>query len=649
MSTDAGYTILLTHLHRPSSNSLLPAIQSSLAHHLATVSTPARLAATALTSPFFRPPLTHARTLALCTAVRAATHLKHAEIFRRQKEQFINVFARSASAQIGEWAGEVLEGTVGALHVLRLAACGGLLQGLADKKIDHSVKSQVEDEVLVALAEVVDAYGSGSWEREFMPENQQGDIDALSSSLIISGDSLALIADTKLRALPLPRIAELTTTTLSNLFLTSLAITPPSNGMSPAAVQTLRDSVPLLSRLAARTLALSPPPAQISALETLEGVCRAAAEKMGWSITHPSTRSDEIKLDDTDRWTLLKTLLFSTVMIVDAVLSTAIFLPPQSYPSHSSSSNVSSPPTRLTLHTLYALNHLAPLISHFGGLSTASGGFTELKKTFYLALDVLAADPCASEEFVGRICSISSDATVVGVFKDSRQAHIAFALACVEQLIPVLSAGIVQGVILDFCLPYLNDCSHRETYESAHSVMLAIFAAHVSSTTMKAGFAKQLVPFYAGVLIENSIPERLSTTQLSLAFSALVRACCPAPASASPPALASYCIDLLSTAARDAPPEQKHRLHLAAAACVSAVPLALLPRVLDEVRTAVKGEADVARRTELVRTLWGEVKDRVGDAEREYVVRWWYEWRGELMDGLDLGAVEGKEDAVARL
>lgn len=198
MSTDAGYTILLTHLHRPSSNSLLPAIQSSLAHHLATVSTPARLAATALTSPFFRPPLTHARTLALCTAVRAATHLKHAEIVRRQKEQFINVFARSASGQIGEWAGEVLEGTVGALHVLRLAACGGLLQGLADKKIDHSVKSQVEDEVLVALAEVVDAYGSGSWEREFMPESQQGDstshtMSTCSPSLTCNEDSRRVI------------------------------------------------------------------------------------------------------------------------------------------------------------------------------------------------------------------------------------------------------------------------------------------------------------------------------------------------------------------------------------------------------------------------------------------------------------------------
>ena len=58
---------------------------------------------------------------------------------------------------------------------------------------------------------------------------------------------------------------------------------------------------------------------------------------------------------------------------------------------------------------------------------------------------------------------------------------------------------------------YLSDPPHRETFESAHSVVLGIFAAHAQKVSeagnsntklLSGGFVESLVPFYAGCLIE---------------------------------------------------------------------------------------------------------------------------------------------------
>ena len=56
---------------------------------------------------------------------------------------------------------------------------------------------------------------------------------------------------------------------------------------------------------------------------------------------------------------------------------------------------------------------------------------------------------------------------------------------------------------------HLHDASHRETFESAHSVVLAIFAAHAQKATDSAlsqdgGFTRKIVPFYANCLIDVS-------------------------------------------------------------------------------------------------------------------------------------------------
>jgi len=58
---------------------------------------------------------------------------------------------------------------------------------------------------------------------------------------------------------------------------------------------------------------------------------------------------------------------------------------------------------------------------------------------------------------------------------------------------------------------HLNDASHRETFESAHSTILAIFAAQLGSTTStedqgtgvgQPTFVEKIVPFYMQCLLE---------------------------------------------------------------------------------------------------------------------------------------------------
>lgn len=91
-------------------------------------------------------------------------------------------------------------------------------------------------------------------------------------------------------------------------------------------------------------------------------------------------------------------------MIADMTLSTLVFTP---LPSDWASISTAVSPSSLALQTLNTLSHLSFVISQFGGVTTTSvegPGFKELKKTFYLALDILASDPVASDRFVKELC-----------------------------------------------------------------------------------------------------------------------------------------------------------------------------------------------------------------------------------------------------
>ena len=224
-----------------------------------------------------------------------------------------------------------------------------------------------------------------------------------------------------------------------------------------------------------------------------------------------------------------------------------------------------------------------------------------------------------------------------------------------------------------FNFSHLDDPSHRETYESAHSVILAVFAAHAraqseSTTvlgvkgkgTLRATFVEKIVPFYVQCLLEvcvivrcilslratkntvciqNSIDGKLTTSQLRLAFSALTSS-----ASASTPAMGKFCISslisLLSSLSANEDAQRRHRLGLVLVSTLSALPLAVLPDALAAVANEMK-DSKSEKRAELASEVFKEIMENVGDREKEYCLRWWEEQREALEGSAEAKSGEG--------
>ena len=84
-------------------------------------------------------------------------------------------------------------------------------------------------------------------------------------------------------------------------------------------------------------------------------------------------------------WSILKTILFTTLMLSQSVLSAVVFVPNL----HDSPGSTMSP-YAIALEILHTLSHLSFIMPQFGGVASTSEGLPELKRAFYMALDVLS-------------------------------------------------------------------------------------------------------------------------------------------------------------------------------------------------------------------------------------------------------------------
>ncbi|KAL1736633.1 hypothetical protein EV714DRAFT_197507 [Schizophyllum commune] len=387
----------------------------------------------------------------------------------------------------------------------------------------------------------------------------------------------------------------------------------------------------------------------------------------------------------TDFFAIVKTLLFCIVMVVDAVMAHVVYVRPgdtamslgaSSTASTALSSTAPSPHIALSFTLLCTLARLSP----------AKATFPELARAFYAALDVIAADEKGAADSLVR--GIATEAVIGGVARasgmsgpssSSRQtsppspSRIAFALSCIEQLVPVLCLGAVEEA-WGFVAQYLSSPTPRAPYEAAHSAALALFDAYapaegeVNKREEKAeqiAYVARLVPYYAQCLIENSSPSHLSLAQLRHAYAMVVRC-----AGAHDDALAMYCVQALldaltgraegndGTIQPDA--AHKQRLRLTLASTISSVPTSLLPQVLDELKNLATHSSDgptattftIEERVALRDAIFEEITEKVGNAGKEYAVRWWYANRGVFppvgsgkgkdVDGKEKGKEEGK-------
>jgi hypothetical protein len=103
----------------------------------------------------------------------------------KSRSKLSTLLGSSIQVVIGRWVSDVLKGIHGGHSVLRLASCSGLLLGVEDLRIGEkdkeegidvgNARSRVEDETIIALAEVMDTYASAAgtdWEKEFQPAGE---------------------------------------------------------------------------------------------------------------------------------------------------------------------------------------------------------------------------------------------------------------------------------------------------------------------------------------------------------------------------------------------------------------------------------------------------------------------------------------------
>lgn len=649
---DRGHTLLLSSLGRSNTTETpLSTIQALIVHYLANIHpSPTPLAATIVSSPIFLP-FSLSKLEVLSTSFRHAVHSK----LQVLKADSSGLFSPSLDTQLNVWSLAIFQGLEGGHAIIRSACCSGLLLGLEDI-LQHlpakmrGVKGIAEDELVMTFADVIDQFStSDAWRKEFHSVAESA--DALALSLIIGSQSLLLVPSQKFTALPLSHLLGLIMRTIEDAFdggrfLSSLQsslcskaefkIHIPSDSPISKSIKNVSNSnsmayIGSISKLCARTMSLFVDhrpnialPLISEAYQKLNSI--TAHVETDWFPTSLSGATGQSLLSPDARevttviWATLKTLLFSVIMITEAGLSALVYIP--------STSAVLPSTSTLAAIVLQALSHLSFVITQFGG--AGYGAFDELKRLFYLALDILGSDVTKSNEYARHLCVVESGLEPHPAHP-FYQAKRAFALSAIEQLIPVLNEMTIQELVFPTCLPHLSDASHRETFESAHSVVLAIFASHAqkareSTSQQGGGFTRKIVPFYANCLIDNSVQGRLSTLQLRLAFAALVRSA----ASAADLSLAWFCIDCLLAAVASVSEhddELKHRLHLTLISCVPSVPLALLPRLLDPIRSFVNAAQDEKKRQELIDALFAEIKVRVGDREKEYMIRWWGELR----------------------
>jgi hypothetical protein len=204
---DRGYTSLLHHLHRPSVATLaqLDSFQTSIAYYLAygredqpDGQNPAPLAASTIGSSMFRFPdrmdveSVNGRLEMVLKAFRHAVHYKVHALGQgpanssaptsspSSRGTLTSVFSLPLESKLSTWTWDILSGLQGGPSVVRFACLGGLLTGLEDlerqkasRKAGHMTdtdggreivtvrrrtRGKVEEEVIVALAEVMEAY-----------------------------------------------------------------------------------------------------------------------------------------------------------------------------------------------------------------------------------------------------------------------------------------------------------------------------------------------------------------------------------------------------------------------------------------------------------------------------------------------------------
>jgi hypothetical protein len=233
-------------------------------------------------------------------------------------------------------------------------------------------------------------------------------------------------------------------------------------------------------------------------------------------------------------WQILKTAMFSTVVILRAVIGRALIDPILASPQQAP---VTASQTLLILKNIYFIS------SRLG--SNAFSAYTFVNLT---SIDILTRYPVSSLSFLRSI--YPSQAGQIPAHPLQRNNDL-FYLNTAEHFSLSLSSADAESLIVTPCTPYLNPSANAhllEIFEAAHSAMLSVLAA-----PQNADLTAKTVPFYVENLFA-SFPRNLSPRQFRFAFKALMQISTPPnPLSSSQPMMAETLLEFLHHRALHAP------------------------------------------------------------------------------------------------
>ncbi|KEI37032.1 uncharacterized protein L969DRAFT_90095 [Mixia osmundae IAM 14324] len=599
-----SYINLLHDLHLPASSPLPASLPTVLAYHLATLPLPQ---------------LTHLCRVLLQSAClwsktgdpQDLVHYERGqEIYRAIQRGFLGRVDHVSQEQGPGWRGRrqlanCLDAVLQALDgsdeseqassssklqinhpVRKLVVASGCLSALQAVKERQdslyvggkSLMGRAENETLILWAEVLE-YMTGTTPQLDLTwtsndHRRPGDLlssgpavsTAMSLPTYLAAQTLPIVDSAKLGALPVAPLISMLTTTIESCFDNGRLFDGLDDDLietvdglawnSPSSSQDRLDSLlrlplyPELGRVSRLLGNLFAAPG--AELEYIESSCLrllrlVARVEASWRRCRWSDVTKDTELASTTRlakqpWTHHKTLLFTLTMIHSALMTLLTSTPSQ----------VGRPPAAvldLTSLTLQTFSKVYFVTQRFG-----PDGFGAYLNAWHGALDLCAR--ASSDDARAIITKLEPRHASSQTDREVDRACLTYYLNVAEQLMETLPDDYVESHIMPMTRRYLDDARYADAFDSAHSVVLAVFAKNKRCSI-------ELMPWYSDLVLR-SYPEMMTSSQIRLAYTTMVKR-----ASEVDDALAWYCVAKLIKTIQDIPP---HALEDTNALAASDVP-----------------------------------------------------------------------------
>ena len=685
MASDAAYQTLRRLLAAPPANrahvDLLDrhALYGAVGHYLAVMSllNVSEFASVLVASPALwapQPGAPHTRA-----AVERATGMTQALSFALSERVTVITKAigktapRSAPSELGAWLQALLHGvhthTDDAPHtrLARLALITGLVQGLANEKRHRTHFSlwfhlrrhahTLETAWSTALARAL--------ELEHVPTRTATLTLAASVVDMVPDHCMRTVSDKAWIEAALPLVLGVFDVS-SQLFGDAMrddrgVVSLPASGptcawqqrVSTHALYTHAGPLARLVAAALRRLGASLSPADyMDALWGTHGIFRpwldaSAALDTAWTSSclagvDAKHLPSETRERTTGVWHIFKTYLFTLTVVFDAVVHVVVEQcpsPSEAYPAANErhgawpampTSNVPAPYLAILTQILRVFERVYFITSTFG-----LDGFESYRVVLYSALDVLSRDAEACTQLVSAMAhdllerhGVSApDAQPAAHVRMGQRMHVTYLLLVVEQWVSELPDTMINQLILPLCRPYLQDTRFQDTFESAHSVVLALYTCGAACT-------RELTPFYVDMLLHTCVPRKqLSASQLQVACTTIVESL-----SHHSDSLAWWCIeqldDQISVMQLQGRDDDAMSLALCLAAILPHVNLVLLRSLLTRISARIlERPAPSAERTQLVERVHESLRDMDASTRLE-AMQWWLSHSDTFTQGM---------------